>query len=94
MRQLAISVPKRQLRRAVDRNMMKRVAREAWRLADWSSQQSCSPGLQAMLKLRRAEPEWKTMGRAALKKAWRLEIDALVVQLQRRLLTTGRQVAQ
>lgn len=85
-RRLAISVPKRQLRRAVDRNMMKRVAREAWRLTDWAQTGTCAPGLHAMLKLRRAEPEWKSMGRGALKKVWRTEIDGLLVQLVRTLL--------
>lgn len=80
---IAISVPKRLLRRAVDRNAMKRVAREAWRLADWGV--SSTPAPRAMLKLRRAEAAWKTMGRSAVKKAWRAEIDALLAQLLRRL---------
>jgi RNase P protein component len=80
---IAIAVPKRLLRRAVDRNAMKRVAREAWRLADWGA--SATPPPRAMLKLRRAEAAWKTMGRSAVKKAWRAEIDALLVQLLRRL---------
>lgn len=89
VRRLAISVPKRQLRRAVDRNMMKRVAREAWRLTDWPSTDRCAPELRAMLKLRRSEPEWKTMGRGPLKKAWRVEIDALLAQLLRRLVPSA-----
>lgn len=89
---LAISVPKRQLRRAVDRNMMKRVAREAWRLADWAQARRCPSGLQAMLKLRRVEPEWKAMGRNTLKKAWRAEIDALLQQLHKRLVPSSPQV--
>ena len=71
----AISAPKRQLKRAVDRNALKRVAREAWRLAAWPA--GARPDA-AMLKLRRSEADWKTMGRAALKKVWRAEIDELV----------------
>lgn len=78
----AISAPKRQLKRAVDRNALKRVAREAWRLAAWP--ETGRPQV-AMLKLRRSEPDWKTMGRPSLKKVWRAEIDELVVRLIRRL---------
>lgn len=78
---LAVSVPKRQLKRAVDRNALKRVAREAWRLAPWG--EAVRPQT-VMLKLRRAEPEWKTTGRSALKKAWRAELDELFLRLWRR----------
>lgn len=78
----AISAPKRQLKRAVDRNALKRVAREAWRLAPWP--ETGRPQV-AMLKLRRSEPDWKTIGRPSLKKVWRAEIDELVVRLIRRL---------
>ena len=79
---LAVAVPKRQLKRAVDRNALKRVAREAWRLAPWGER--ARPQV-LMLKLRRAEAEWKTAGRSALKKAWRDEIDQLFSRLRRRL---------
>jgi len=79
---ISISAPKRQLKRAVDRNALKRVAREAWRHAPWSA---CGRPQVMMLKLRRSEPDWKTMGRQALKKAWRAEIDELLARLVRRL---------
>lgn len=79
---LAVAVPKRQLKRAVDRNALKRVAREAWRLAPWGER--ARPQV-LMLKLRRAETEWKTTGRRALKKAWRAEIDELFSRLRRRV---------
>lgn len=79
---IAVSAPKRQLKRAVDRNALKRVAREAWRLAPWAA--SGRPQV-ILLRLRRAEAEWKDMGRAALKKAWRAEIDELLRRLMRRL---------
>lgn len=84
----AVSAPKRHLKRAVDRNTLKRVAREAWRLADWPI--GMRPRV-AMLKLRRADPAWKTMGKSAVKKGWRAEIDALLVRLIRRI-STPRQV--
>jgi ribonuclease P protein component len=79
---LGMSVPKRQLKLAVDRNALKRVAREAWRLAPWDE----LPRPQVvMVKLRRSEPQWKTTGRAALKKAWRAELDELFSRLRRRV---------
>jgi len=80
----AVSAPKRHLKRAVDRNTLKRVAREAWRLADWPV--GGRPRV-AMLKLRRTDPAWKTMGKSAVKKGWRAEIDALLVRLIRRIST-------
>ena len=82
----AVSAPKRHLKRAVDRNALKRVAREAGRLADWPA--GCRPQV-AMLKLRRTDPEWKTMGKSAIKKGWRAEIDALLVRLARRIAASG-----
>ncbi len=75
---LGFSVPKRQLARAVDRNALKRVAREAWRHARWGS---IRPPCAAMLKLRRTEAQWKSTPRGALKKAWRVELDALFERL-------------
>lgn len=87
---IGISAPKRQLKRAVDRNALKRVAREAWRLAGWPP--AGRPQV-ILLRLRRAEADWKTMGRAALKKAWRAEIDELLGRLIRRLASQGAQAA-
>ena len=84
---LAMSVPKRQLKRAVDRNALRRVAREAWRLAPW---EGLARPQVLMLKLRRSEPEWKAMGRAALKKAWRAELDELFSRLRRRVQSLPR----
>lgn len=79
---LAMSVPKRQLKRAVDRNALKRVAREAWRLAPWGA--LARPQV-VMVKLRRSEARWKVTGRAALKKAWRAELDELFSRLRCRI---------
>lgn len=80
---LAMSVPKRQLKRAVDRNQLKRIAREAWRLQAWGD--APRPALVVMLKLRRTEADWKTSGRTALKKAWRAELDELFLRMRRRV---------
>jgi ribonuclease P protein component len=88
---LGFSVPKRQLARAVDRNMVKRVAREAWRHARWGSiQRPCA----TMLKLRRADAQWKSTPRGALKKALRVELDALFERLIARLRAEQRAGSQ
>lgn len=84
---LGFSVPKRLLRRAVDRNALKRVAREAWRHARWNG--VARPA--AMIKLRRVEPQWKTTSRSALRKAWRGELDELIRRLVSRLRSEQRQ---
>ncbi len=84
---LGFSVPKRQLARAVDRNALKRVAREAWRHARWGS---IRPPGAAMLKLRRADGQWKSTTRGALKKAWRAELDELFGRLVARVRTERR----
>ena len=83
---LGFSLPKRQLARAVDRNSVRRVAREAWRHAGWVSGQMPAA---AMIKLRRAEPTWREIGRPALKKLWREELDQLLARLTRRLSQPG-----
>ena len=72
---LGFAVPRRQLALAVDRNALKRVAREAWRLQAWPE-----PGRPdvAMIKLRSRSPLWPSMPRGALKRAWRTEIDTLI----------------
>lgn len=77
-----MAVPKRHLKRAVDRNALKRVAREAWRLAPWGD---CPVPQVVMVKLRRSEPDWKSTSRPALKKAWRAELDELFLRLRRRI---------
>ena len=72
---LGLSVPKRLLPHAVDRNTLKRVAREAWRAAVWAP--ASTPDL-AMIKLRRRRSEWLQQPRGALKRAWRSELDLLI----------------
>lgn len=77
---LGFSVPKRLLPRAVDRNALKRVAREAWRLAPWRDVPR--PAL-AMIRLHRLDAGWKTLPGSTLKKVWRSELDLLVARLLR-----------
>lgn len=71
---LGFAVPRRQLARAVDRNALKRVAREAWRHARWIGARA--PAV-AIVKLRRADPAWKQATHRTLKRAWRAELDDL-----------------
>lgn len=75
---LAFSLPKRLLPRAVDRNALKRVGREAWRHARWNG--VVRPAA-AMIRLRSVDPGWKSTPRGALRKAWRGELDELIRRL-------------
>lgn len=80
---IAFSLPKRLLPRAVDRNALKRVGREAWRHARWNG---ATRPAAAMIRLRSVDPGWKATARGALKKAWRGELDELI----RRLIASRR----
>lgn len=69
---LFLAVPKRQLVRAVDRNLVRRIAREAWRAAGLSRQP-----LAVLVKLRR-RPDWFAQaGVRRRRKGVREELDAL-----------------
>lgn len=82
---LFLAVPKRQLVRAVDRNLVRRIAREAWRSAGLATRP-----VAVMLKLRR-RPDW--FGQAGVRRrraALRAELDALLGSyLQRRASSSG-----
>ena len=78
---LGFAVPRRQLARAVDRNALKRVAREAWRQARWIGARA--PAV-AIVKLRRADPIWKQASHRALKRTWRAELDSLFARAAER----------
>lgn len=80
---LGMSVPKRLIPGAVDRNLLKRVAREAWRLADWPADGRPE---RAMIRLRRRSDGWRDMTRGALKRLWRTELDLLVRRARARSL--------
>jgi len=69
---LFLAVPKRQLARAVDRNLVRRVAREAWRASGLSR----AP-IAVLVKLRR-RPEWFAQaGVRGRRRGVREELDAL-----------------
>lgn len=69
---LFLSVPKRHLARAIDRNLVRRIAREAWRAAGLSG-----PPLAVMVKLRR-RPEWfAAAGVRQRRRCLREELDRL-----------------
>lgn len=69
---LIVSVPKRVLVRAVDRNMLKRIAREQWRAAS-----RVSPRGPVLLRLKREPPGFREHGDRARKAAWRQELASL-----------------
>lgn len=74
---LIVAVPKRVLRRAVDRNAVRRVAREAWRAAALDR----SP-VVAMLRMKR-DPQ--VAGLRERKRVVRGELDRLFATLRHRL---------
>jgi hypothetical protein len=67
-----MSVPRRLLRRAVDRNTVRRVAREAFR-----SVRLRARGSALMLKLRRLPEGYEQASQRARKTRWRAELDQL-----------------
>jgi RNase P protein component len=67
-----MSVPRRLLRRAVDRNTVRRVAREALR-----SVQVRARGSALMLKLKRLPEGYEQSTQRARKTRWRAELDQL-----------------
>ena len=69
---LFLSVPKRQLARAVDRNLVRRIAREAWRGTGVAPRP-----IAVLVKLRR-RPEWfAAAGVRQKRRQLRIELDAL-----------------
>ena len=69
---LLMSVPRRVLRRAVDRNVVRRIARESLR-----AQRRGACGLALMLKLKRVPQGFDVMASRARKARWREELDRL-----------------
>ena len=70
---LFVSVPKRILARAVDRNSVKRIAREAWRSA-----RGPACGFALMLRLRRSPAGFESITTRERKRVWREELDRLL----------------
>lgn len=67
---LLMSIPKRLLRRAVDRNTVRRIAREALR-----GMRIGAAGSALMLKLRRVPIGFDTLTQRSRKALWRVELD-------------------
>lgn len=69
---LFLAIPKRQLARAVDRNLVRRVAREAWRASGFAALPAA-----VLVRLRR-RPEWFDQAGVRRRRAGiRSELDAL-----------------
>ena len=84
---LFLSVPKRQLARAVDRNLVRRIAREAWRGAGLAQRP-----IAVLVKLRR-RPEWfAAAGLRQKRRQLRVELDAL--SFVEALIAVGDDVAE
>ncbi len=85
-----MAIPKRQLKRAVDRNTVRRVAREAWRAtalatagsagadaATASGTESAPAPANALLRLVVRPQGFAALAQGARKRMWRTELDAL-----------------
>lgn len=70
---LLMAVPKRLLKRAVDRNTLRRIAREAWRAGASPDR----PQAPALLRLAKRPSGFDTLTQRARKRLWRAEIDGL-----------------
>lgn len=85
--ELLMAIPKRQLKRAVDRNTVRRVAREAWRAA--TSLTAANEPAQAqparavasrtaLLRLVSRPQGFALLAQGARKRLWRAELDHLM----------------
>ena len=72
---MTLAVAKRLLPRAVDRNTVRRIAREAYR--SWHRTQLGLPAV-IFIRLRRRSADWMTMPDGQKKRLWRSEIDSLL----------------
>ena len=73
---LLMAVPKRLLKRAVDRNTLRRGAREAWRARPGN----CRPRAPALLRLARRPADFDSLTQRARKRLWREELDELLAR--------------
>ena len=79
--ELLMAIPKRQLKRSVDRNTVRRVAREAWRAATAAGRaaQGGEPaGRTALLRLVNRPEGFAQLAQRARKRLWRSELDRLM----------------
>lgn len=72
---LTLAVAKKLLPRAVDRNRLRRIAREAWRAAA-----PCHPDLDVFIRLH-LRPSAGLLPEGQQRKAWRAELDGLLSRL-------------
>ena len=72
-----MAVPKRLLKRAVDRNIVRRAARESWRLRRIDGGVTRD---SALLRLTKLPPDFLQTSRPQRKRRWRTEIDTLMDQ--------------
>jgi len=79
--QLLMAVPKRLLKRAVDRNAVKRVAREHWRHLRWQHGGGGVRAQRYLLRLKARPVGYAESSRPARKKFWHLELSALFARL-------------
>ena len=79
--ELLMAIPKRQLKRAVDRNTVRRIAREAWRAAMTPEAVRPAAGEQergsALLRLVTRPQGFAGLAHGARKRLWRSELDGL-----------------
>ncbi len=83
---IQFAVPKKLLKRAVDRNAVRRVARESWRACFRqirAPERFMSKQHQIRIRLIARPSEFMSMSRPARKRFWRVELDQLISQVIR-----------
>ncbi len=83
---IQFAVPKKLLKRAVDRNAVRRVARESWRARFRQFNgvdRFMSKHHQIRIRLVARPPEFQALSRPARKRFWRTELDDLIARVLR-----------
>jgi len=84
--QLQFAVPKKLLKRAVDRNAVRRVGKESWRSIVLGAGDSNKPslgGCQVRIRLLSRPKDFADLSRPARKRFWRSELDRLITKMTR-----------
>ncbi|MEZ5652702.1 MAG: ribonuclease P protein component [Burkholderiaceae bacterium] len=81
--ELWMAVPKRLLKRAVDRNALRRVAREHWRQLPFSDTDERVPARRYLLRLKARPVAFAQSSRPARKAFWHVELADLFGRLVR-----------
>jgi len=82
--ELQFAVPKKLLKRAVDRNAVRRVARESWRAAILRAGDSFKLGTgvhEVRIRLLSRPKSLAELSRPARKRFWRVELDQLLSKM-------------